>query len=212
MPRLSRRAEHLNRARAAKIVKNDPNQSLADALADLTLSMGDHTDSEEEPAEVEEIDDISDDEDDYFAALEGLMALQASNHDSSNAIAIGSQDLKSPEPTLPGRRFVYTGNSKRTQRYRKQKLREASTGSRSILDFFATPQTKPPPLPLETCLVLISELPFMSTVQRKANYDDINVQFEIKRATAVRSYITDWLEAEKAGQDAWSGWRTESLH
>ena len=42
MPRLSRRAEHLNRARAAKIVKNDPNQSLADALADLTLSMGDH--------------------------------------------------------------------------------------------------------------------------------------------------------------------------
>ena len=53
MPRLSRRAEHLFRARAAKLVKSDPDQTLADVLADLTLSYGDHTDSDEDSVEID---------------------------------------------------------------------------------------------------------------------------------------------------------------
>lgn len=202
MPRRSRQFRHLRHARASKLAKSDPDQSLAQALADLTLSRGDHTDSEEECMETCETSDLSDDDDDFCAALEGLIRLQTSDPPimiarSGRPITIALQESKPAERQRP---FVYTGNSLRARQWRAQQLRESASGSRSILDYFATSQTSIGLLPLETCLTLINMLPFMATVQRKARYDELNVRFEIDRALAVRSYFTDWLQAEQKGQ------------
>jgi hypothetical protein len=168
MPRHSRRSEQLKHARFSKFTKNDRTSSLSDALADLKLSFGDHTDTEDEIMEIEETSDISDDEDDYCAALEGLKALQTTYRDSSRGLEIlRSSALFSSD----GRPTIYSGNSDRTRRRRKQQLREAAEGSRSILDFFATARTKVSILPLETCLILIADLPFMAKWKKKANFD-----------------------------------------
>ena len=176
------------------------------------------------PPEEEEVDD---EEGDVFLDADCVeeTASQASfvSRFSFTSTTAPSTPSSSP-PTPTGRPAVYTGNSTRTQERRRALVgldlqREAKT-TPSLHNYFSNVSSDTPVqesaqdsscsifaeededseehlLPPEAALLLIDMMDILSNSSKDLS-SIINAQFELKRATAVRTYLMRWKEEAKA--------------